>query len=335
MKQIILTLIVLVLVVPAALAQDDDTTQTWDGQFYAPYVYAGSYPLAYISEQSGVRYFSLAFMLNGQEVCQAAWGGGKPVATEKLIMPDIEKLREIGGDVMVSFGGAGGDELAKVCPDVESLTEQYQLVIDTYRLTRLDFDIEGDEIHEGDTVEMRSQAIVALQASAAAEDRPLYIAFTLPVLPEGLTQEGIAVLQSAIDNGVDIDVVNIMTMDYGSDYPADKMGELTIQAADSLFVQLTDLYPEKDETELWSMIGLTPMIGLNDTMPQTFTLEDAEMVVNYALEKGIRQLAMWSLNRDKACGGNAATLTDSCSGITQEQYAFSSLLSRIAPHDDE
>src|SRR5690606_2232787 len=144
------------------------------------------------------------------------------------------------------------------------------------------------------------------------------------------TEEGIAVLQSAIDHGVEIDVVNIMTMNYGSDYPADEMGALSIQAAESLFEQLGTLYPDKTEAERWRMIGLTPMIGLNDTMPQTFTLDDAALLTAFAQEKGIRMIAMWSFNRDKACGGNAAVLTDACSGIAQEDYAFSAVFNQVA-----
>jgi chitinase len=314
-------------------AQDTEASTGWPDRFYAPYVYAGSLPLAYMQEQTGVRYYTLAFMLSRPDKCLAAWQGGQPIASEKLILPELEKLRAQGGDAIVSFGGAAGEELARICTDVENLTAQYQSVIDGYNLTRLDFDIEGSEIHEGDSVTRRSQAIAALQARAAAAGRTLDITFTLPVLPEGLTEEGIAVLQSAIDHSVEIDVVNIMTMDYGSDYPANEMGALSIQAAESLFEQLGTLFPEKAETERWQMIGLTPMIGLNDTLPQTFTLDDADMLTEFALEKGIRQIAMWSFNRDKACGGNAMVLTDSCSGIPQEEFAFSAIFNQVVGLD--
>ena len=328
-----LPVIILLIIAGAIRAQDANESSAWPDQFFAPYVYAGSLPLAYMEEQTGVRYYTLAFMLSREDECLAAWQGGTPIASEKLIAPELEKLRAKGGDVIVSFGGAAGEELARICTDVESLTEQYQSVIDAYDLTWLDFDIEGGEIHEGDSVARRSEAIAALQEQAAEEDRTLHVIFTLPVLPEGLTEDGIAVLQSALDHGVEIDIVNIMTMDYGSDYPADEMGALSIQAAESLFEQLGTLYPNKSEAELWQMIGLTPMIGLNDTLPQTFTLDDAALLTDFAIEKGIRQIAMWSFNRDKACDANAALLADSCSGIGQENFAFSAVFNQVTDLD--
>ena len=81
------------------------------------------------------------------------------------------------------------------------------------------------------------------------------------------------------------------------------------------------------------MIGLTPMIGLNDTVPQVFTLDDAERLVTFAMEKGIRQISMWSLNRDKACAGNVATVSDTCSGVAQDAFAFSTIFNRMTDRD--
>lgn len=59
----------------------------------------------------------------------------------------------------------------------------------------------------------------------------LTISYTLPVLPTGLTPNGVALLANAVQRGVRVDVVNIMTMDYGdvaapseSVYPSCLMG---------------------------------------------------------------------------------------------------------------
>ena len=43
----------------------------------------------------------------------------------------------------------------------------------------------------------------------------LTISFTLPVLPAGLTADGINLLRDALAKGVRVGVVNLMTMDYG------------------------------------------------------------------------------------------------------------------------
>ncbi len=324
MKRLLL-LIVLLITFGVTSAQDDESP-VWPERVYAPYVYgASAYPIAYLAEQAGLRYLTLSFVLAGRDSCQAAWDGASPLSLKKQLAADIEKLREAGGDVIIAFGGASGQELAQVCTDVESLTAQYQAVIDAYDVTTLDFDIEGHEITETESVERRSQAIAALQANAAEAGKPLRVMFTLPVMPTGLTEDGLSLLQSAIDNGVDIAVVNIMTMNYGADYPPDEMGARSVQAAESLYAQLAELYPDKSEAELWAMIGLTPMIGRNDSVPSVFTLDDAALLVDFAREKGIGHLAMWALGRDRTCPGGSAMVSGTCSGIDQDDGAFSAV----------
>ena len=194
--------------------------------------------------------------------------------------------------------------------------------------SHLDFDIEGDEIHHPETLERRAQAIAQLQADAAAQGRDLVVSFTLPVLPTGLTDAGIGVLESAIEHGVRIDVVNIMTMNFGEGFPSDQMGQNTIDAAQSLFEQLRVLYPEKEETELWPMIGLTPMIGINDRQAEVFRLQDAELVTAFAQEQGIRLLAMWNLDRDQPCE-YTNSLSPRCSGTDQTPYGFSEIMNQV------
>lgn len=66
------------------------------------------------------------------------------------------------------------------------------------------------------------------------------------------------------------------------------------------------------------MLGLTPMIGVNDTAPETFTLEDAAEVVAWADANDLRLLSMWSLNRDHPGTG----LSTTHSGLAQPDYAF-------------
>src|SRR5262249_9611236 len=146
-----------------------------------------------------------------------------------------------GGDVIVSFGGAAGQELAQVITNVTQLTAAYQTLVTDYNLTHLDFDIEGAAVADHASIDRRSQALAALQQAAAAAGHPLDISFTLPVLPTGLTSDGLYVLQSALRYGVQIGCVNVMTMDYGDSaapQPQGHMGDYAIQAANSLFSQL-------------------------------------------------------------------------------------------------
>ena len=188
--------------------------------------------------------------------------------------------------MIVSFGGAAGTELALACSTVDALQAQYQSVIDTYGFTRLDFDIEGSALSNTDANTRRAKAIAGLQAAASAANKKLTVQFTLPVMPSGLTQGGRDLLQNAIDNGVDIGVVNVMAMDYGRSYDPDNMGQYAVDAMTNTRDQLKVLYseaePPKTEAQVNAMVGVTPMIGLNDVSPEVFTTDDAEYLLNVA-----------------------------------------------------
>ncbi|MEZ4670703.1 MAG: chitinase [Anaerolineae bacterium] len=310
------------------LTAAQDTPSPWAATYYSPYIFPGEAPLAATAKLTGVRYFTLAFIIAG-DGCRASWNGGATLKNQPYLEQEIEQLRAMGGDVAVSFGGAAGDELALACPDAEALAEQYQSVVDAYHLTHLDLDIEGDELDDPESIERRAQALVLLQAQADEPGVPLSLSFTLPVLPTGLTAGGLAVLQSAIDHDVRVDVVNIMTMDYGPDFPPDQMGQNAIDAAKSLVTQLADLYPDRTPEQLWQMIGLTPMIGVNDVQAEVFTLADAEQVTDFALDNGIQRLSMWSLGRDRECVSGQRILSGQCSGVPQDKYAFSAIFNRV------
>ena len=233
---------------------------------------------------------------------------------------------------MISFGGAANQELAEVITGVTQLTAAYQSVIDAYNLTHIDFDIEGGALAQRASVDRRSQAIAALQQAATAAGRPLEVSFTLPVLPTGLTPDGIYLLQSALQHGVRISGVNIMAMDYGDSAapnPQGRMGDYAIQAATSLFNQLKTLYgTSQTDAQLWHLVGVTPMIGLNDVTTEVFDQAAARQLVTFAQQKGIGRISMWSLNRDTA--STPKSYVDSTSSsISQTALEFSQIFGAI------
>jgi Cellulose binding domain/Bacterial Ig domain/Calx-beta domain len=299
---------------------------TWPQSFFSPYVDATAWPLynfVSAAQTQGLRYFTLAFVTAGPND-EPAWGGYQAYdvvgsSYSSTMQANIVALRALGGDVMVSFGGAAGQELAQVITSVPALTAAYESVITTYNLTHIDFDIEGAAEADQASIDRRSQAIAALQQQAAAAGRQLDVYFTLPVLPTGLTADGLYVLQSALKYGVQISGVNIMTMDYGDSAapnPAGQMGTYAIDAATSLFGQLQTLYgTQKTAAQLWHMVGITPMIGVNDVSDEVFTQQNAQQVLAFAEQMGIDELSMWSLNRDQP--GD--------SGITQQAFDFSTI----------
>src|SRR5262249_60126503 len=78
------------------------------------------------------------------------------------------------------------------------------------------FDIEGAAVAEQPSLTLRDQALVGLKAANLG----LNISFTLPVLPTGLTADGLNVLASAKHDGLNVVLVNNMTMDYGASVDA-------------------------------------------------------------------------------------------------------------------
>ncbi|TDD83233.1 chitinase [Actinomadura darangshiensis] len=289
------------------------------GPEFAPYVDGSLYPpfdLVDTAKKTGVKTFTLAFITSGGG-CTPKWGGtteldANPVANQ------AEALRAAGGDIRVSFGGASGSELGLACTSADALTAAYDKVVTAFDLSRADFDIEGAALPDTAANTRRAQAIAALQKKHPG----LKVSFTLPVLPTGLTQDGVNLVANAKANGVAIDSVNIMAMDYGP--PSSAMGDLAVQAATSTEGQLREAL---GVSSAWSRLAVTPMIGVNDVATETFTLDDAAQVAAFASDKGLAWTAMWSANRDKACAGGPKPQADpTCSSIDQEPFAFTKAL---------
>ncbi|MEU1894280.1 glycoside hydrolase family 18 protein [Streptomyces pristinaespiralis] len=290
---------------------------------YAPYIDTSLYP-AYdmldTAAKTGVKEFSLAFITSGGG-CAPLWGGVTDLANDK-VAAQIGALRAKGGDVRVSFGGAAGHELALNCSSADDLAKAYGKVIDTYKLTKVDFDVEGAALPDTAANSRRSQAIAQLQKSHPG----LNVSFTLPVMPEGLTQPGVDLVADAKKNGVRVDAVNIMAMDYGPAYSGD-MGEYAIQAATATQAQIKGVLGLSDAAA-WQAVAVTPMIGVNDVVTEIFKVDDATQLVKFAESKNLGWLSMWSSTRDKQCAGGEKPAADAtCSSILQEPLAFTKAFS--------
>ena len=293
---------------------------------FAPYVDMTLYPqfsLGQAARTAGIKHFTLAFIVSGGG-CKAAWGGVTALG-DSWIASSLSDLKAAGGDAIVSFGGAAGEELAAACTSVDTLAAQYQSVIDQYGLRDLDFDIEGAAVADTTSIDRRSKALAAVQAAGLAAGHPVHVSLTLSVMPAGLTRDGLGVIRSAIASGVDVGQVNVMAMDYfdPSLSYAGHIGDYAIQAAQSTHDQLAALYPGRSDAQLWAMIGVTPMIGINDDDQEIFTTADATKLTSFAQSKGLGRLAMWSANRDAPCPTPTQWTSNTCSGVSDPQWAFS------------
>jgi chitinase len=289
---------------------------------YTPYVDVclwPPFPLTNV-DSTGICLYTLAFIVDDQFATGAnpCWGGYSNLDLT-WYQDQVAGLRDNGGEVIVSFGGASGFPLAFVAANENELKDAYKAVIDAYDLQSIDFDIEGMFVAHPTSIELRSKAMKLLQD----EYSDLQISLTLPVMPWGLTGDGINVVTSAVNHDVNLSVVNLMAMDYGG--PGD-MGDNAISAMEATFGQLKTIYQNagipKPDSLIWRMIGVTPMIGQNDVMEEVFYLDDAEDVTDFAFDKKIGRIAMWSANRDRQCENSWDPLYI-CSHIEQEDFQFS------------
>lgn len=287
----------------------------WGPKVVAPYCDACAWPvpdLPACAKESGLRYFTLAFV-TADAHAQPAWGGVIALSTQHMLAP-VRAVRAMGGDVSVSFGGANGTELAQAVKRVPDLVAAYSKVIDTYSLRRVDFDIEGGAVADAASVDRRNKAIAALNAKYPG----LEVTYCLPVLPTGLTADGVALVKNAAKNGAKIHAFHAMSMDFGDSAAPPKaktMGAYVVDSAHAVRAQVAAAgYPG-------ATVGLIPMIGVNDVQSEVFTLKDAAAVrAFFRATPWMSYVGWWSINRDRPGPGHGANSADS--GVAQKPWAF-------------
>lgn len=302
---------------------------------YAPYFETWTTDsITTVARESGARYLTLAFLQTPKRgSCALAWNGYR----KQLVRPggkyvrQIAALRRTGGDVVPSFGGysadQGGTEIADSCHSVRKIARAYESVVTTYGVTRLDMDVEANSLNNKAGIARRSEAIALLQHWAARTHRHVQIVLTLGVEPAGLPDNCLAIVKSAIAHGVKIAAVNIMAFDYYNSNRASDMGTEAIEALDSAHWQLAHLFPRLSARQIWRMIGITLLPGIDDFPRKTEVtyLSEVQDILYYARQHPISLITIWAIQRDNGrCPG--AIDSNSCSGIVQSRWAFSHLI---------
>jgi hypothetical protein len=148
------------------------------------------------------------------------------------------------------------------------------------------------------------------------------IHYTLGVLETGFTQAQMDVLNNARTNGTHVDLVNIMAMDYG--HAVSDMYAAAVSGAQGARSWLNS------NGFSGTQLGITPMIGANDSGGETFTIANAQSLVSWANSNGVTLLAFWAVGRDNG-GCPSGAVSPSCSGISQSNFQFSSIFHGFAP----
>jgi hypothetical protein len=316
----------------------------WPRSVFAPFVdvglsaASGPYPqfdMLGAAQAFGVKYFNLGFVtsdLSGQPIfagyrLDSPWDHG--------LRQQIKGLRHMGGDVAICFGGANGAEmeLARVIDDVNELTAAYERVVEAYGVSRVNFAIEESALVDQESIDRRSQAIARLQQERASDGRPLEVWLSVPAMPAGLTSDALCVVISAHGAGIDLGGVNLMAMNFGEAAardPEGRMGDLAIQAAHVVFDQLCDIQNSPNSgpraERVWAQVGITTMVGQNDTLSERFYQRDAQRLLVFAEEKRLGMLSIWSINRDASTG----IANYDSTGIAQEPYEFTTIFAPYA-----
>lgn len=303
---------------PTRLSAPYIDMSSWVDQTNA-YSLNGAPNLGKISDDSGFKYFNLGFIqpdqtkpLESNGTIRWGWGGyyslsknGSDTAQYNGIVSSLSALRKKGGDYCISIGGQAGDAPWVVSGDQSKLEEFYKDVIKTYSLKRMDLDIEESN-QDQDQNMINAKAIKAVQDATNIE-----ITLTIPIMPSGWEQKQINLITAYMDAGVDIAVINSMTMCYGTGVNANEdYGTASVRAITNSVKQLKEIYSnrglELTDTQAYLKTGATFSIGYESKLYPVFTTAMAKTVVSDAKEHNYGLVSMWSMGRDAMLESNSA-----------------------------
>ncbi len=290
--------------------------------------------LGLLSDESGFTYFNLGFIqpdtttpLESDGSIRWGWGGyytlseaGSDNYQYSGILQSLENLRNRGGDFAISIGGQIGDAPWVVTQNQTALENFYYEIIDTYKVNRLDLDIEESNQDQNQNI-INAKAIKAVQDKTNVE-----ITLTIPIMPYGWETKQINIINAYMDAGVDIAVVNSMTMCYGTAVGEDEdYGTASVRAIDNSIKQLKLIYAnhgfELTDDQAYLKTGATFSIGYESDLYPIFTTEMASTVVNDAIKHNYGLISMWSMGRDAMLESNKAITT---------QYTYSKILQKYS-----
>jgi len=225
------------------------------------------------------------------------WGGlpGPAVAAA-----NVQNFVSNGKYYILSTGGAAGAFRCASDAGFDTFIRRYY----SSNLLGVDFDIEAGQ-SAADIANLVQRAIVAKRNFPN-----LRFSFTIATLggnsPQSLNATGVAVINAIRGAGLTGYTINLMTMDFGSTNPANcvvvsgkcDMAQSAMAAAENLHTAYGIPY---------NQIEVTPMIGGNDTIDETFTLGNVATLAAYVRQKNLAGLHFWSFDRDTDCAPGYAS----------------------------
>jgi chitinase len=274
---------------------------------YAPYFYCWGFDNSsyYIKNFDDVlnkakhNCITLAFAISGTD--------GKIWATLEQIKDRIKIFIQNGGSVILSFGGANGPYLWDNLEE-EAMYQEMVRFLSYTGIAHIDYDIEGSALVISNSLSKLINVSKKLQDTLNTK-----IQLTLPCYPPGpwddggLTSVTKDLLHLFYAGGVKLCYVNLMLMDYYAHITNHVI--FSRQIIETVCNQLCLIYSVADKPKIYSQMGITPMIGVQDDNT-TFSTDDLEAVLSYAKSVGIGFISCWALQRDQVGSGSLAIYTN-------------------------
>lgn len=307
------------------------TKSGWPIRLSAPYIDMSSWVeptnaysingapnLGKLCDDSGFLYFNLGFIqpdtttpLESDGTIRWGWGGyyslGKNSTSSQYqgILTSLKTLRDKGGDYAISIGGQLGDAPWVVTQNQTALENFYNDIIETYSLKRMDLDIEESN-QDYDQNLANAKAIKTVQ-----DKHDIEITLTIPIMPSGWEQKQINIINAYLDVGVDIKLVNSMTMCYGTGVQENEdYGTASVRAITNSVEQLKTIYSNHgillSTDQAYLKTGATFSIGYESNLYPTFTTSMAATIVEDAKKHRYGLISMWSMGRDAMLTENQA-----------------------------
>ncbi len=323
-----------------------DTKKEWPLHIVAPFIDLSSWVspssayslsgvpnVVLVEEQTGIKYYNLGFIqpdttkpLESDGTIRWGWGGLYGLSekgNDGYQYPNIKKaittLSDMGAKYTISVGGQLGKAPWIVSSDVDKLADMYLDIIKTYNLKRLDLDIEeSNQVQAANAI--NAKAIKKVQDQTGIE-----LVLTIPIMPSGWQDKQVQIIHAYLDEGVNITLINSMTMCYGTGvYSGEDYGDASIRAIENSVKQMQEIYRNYgtilSEKQAYQKTGATVDIGYESYIYPVFTAEMTAKVVAHAKEHGYGMLSYWSLNRDAKMESNSGVNT---------QYEFLSEMNKF------
>jgi chitinase len=255
----------------------------------APYIYtsvSGSKDPVKVMQSTGVRAFTLAFILN-KGTCSPVWDSGTLNDSSKQKM--ISSIRAAGGDVVVSFGGYSGNKLANSCSNQTKLAAAYQKVIDLYDLKAIDIDLEAGEVSQSNKV-LKALKIVKQKNAGIST------ILTLGTGKNGLEGDEAGIPAQAAAIGSPVDNWTIMPFDFSDNDSGLDHGKATVSASEGLHKQLKSALGGSDAS-LYAKQGISSMNAKTDSNGNV-TVANFNTMLSYVQQHGLTRFTYWELSRD-------------------------------------